>query len=78
MHSPSRISQYIVVSILENNKEDPSLFENHEHVLCLMEKFLFIAAPVGIQDVFDANGDKTEVGIYQIVQSTDSLPVLHT
>ena len=78
MHFPSRISQYIVVSIFENNKEDPSLFENHEHVLRLMEKFLFIAAPVGIHDELDANGKETEVGIYQIVQSTDSLPVLHT
>ena len=26
--------------------EDPALFENHEHVLLLMEKFLFIASPL--------------------------------
>lgn len=63
MHFLSGISQCacIVVSIFENNKEDPSLFENHDHVIRLMEKFLFIAAPVGFHDDLDADGEETEV-----------------
>ena len=38
------------VGIFEARKEDPALYENHEHVLLLMEKFLFIAAPVQFPD----------------------------
>ena len=36
---------FLPVSIFEES-EDPALFENHEHVLLLMEKFLFIASPL--------------------------------
>ena len=40
------LSLYLLVGIFEERTEDPALYENHEHVLRLMEKFLFIAAPV--------------------------------
>ena len=36
---------FVLVSIFKGT-EDPSLYENHEHVLLLMEKYLFIASPL--------------------------------
>ena len=44
---------------------DTALYENHEHVLLLMEKFLFIASPVDIsaedKERQDDQAEKQEV-----------------
>ena len=52
-----------IIAIFKEN-DDPALFENYEHVLRLMEKFLFIASPMDIASSLEDNGDtsaKTEV-----------------
>ena len=48
------------VGIFEERTDDPALYENHEHVLRLMEKFLFIAAPVQFPDEESENGGADE------------------
>ena len=51
------------VSILEKN-EDPAFFENHEHVLLLMEKYLFIASPLTqLEEKQDTGGSSEQLGI---------------
>ena len=45
-----------IVGIFEERTEDPALYKNHEHFLLLMEKFLFIAAPVQFPDEVAESG----------------------
>ena len=53
---------YLLVGIFEERTEDPALYENHEHVLKLMEKFLFIAAPVQFpENITETNNASEEV-----------------
>ena len=51
------INQSTIMAIFKENTNDPTLFENYEHVLRLMEKFLFIASPKGINSSLEDNGD---------------------
>ena len=51
------INKSTIVAILKETTHDSSLFENSEHVLRLMEKFLFIASPIDIIDDLEENRD---------------------
>ena len=55
----------MLVGIFEERTQDPALYENHEHVLRLMEKFLFIAAPVQFPgEITETNSADEEVTYY--------------
>ena len=51
------INKSTIIAIFKENTDDPALFENSEHVLRLMEKFLFIASPIDNTCSFEDNGD---------------------
>ena len=51
------INKSTIVAILKETTHDPSLFENSDHVLRLMEKFLFIASPIDITEDLEENRD---------------------
>ena len=51
------INQSTIIAIFKENTDDPALFENYEHILRLMEKFLFIASPIELTSSLEYNGD---------------------
>ena len=50
------IYQSTIVAIFKENVEDPEFFENYDHVLRLMEKFLFIVSPINVSSCLEDNG----------------------
>ena len=53
------IKHSTIVAIFKENTVDTTLFENHNLVLRLLEKFLFIASPINIAAVSEAAGGAT-------------------
>ena len=60
------IPKETILAIFKANTDNPALFENSEHVLKLMEKFLFIASPIDISEhLGDTEGaDKKTDDVY--------------
>ena len=59
-----------IVSIFKENSEDPELIDNYEHVLKLMEKFLFIVSPINLSSCLAENVDTSvEKDVEYIVPS---------
>ena len=59
---------YIFTEIIfDSNKRDRSLFDNCEHVIRLMEKFLFIAAPVTIREELASTASVGEEQVQAVV-----------
>ena len=54
------IHKTTITAIFKENADDPALVENSEHVLRLMEKFLFIASPIDNEVGLKENGDTEE------------------
>ena len=54
------IHKTTITAIFKENADDPALVENSEHVLRLMEKFLFIASPIDNEVGLNDNGDTEE------------------
>ena len=67
----------VKLSIFKENTDDPALFGNSEHVLRLMEKFLFIASPVDMIVDLDDNEvtANTETDVMYIVPSMVHKPM---
>ena len=54
------IQKTTITAVFKENADDPALVENSEHVLRLMEKFLFIASPIDNEVGLNDNGDTEE------------------
>ena len=54
------IHKTTITAIFKENADDPALVENSEHVLRLMEKFLFIASPIDNEVDINDHGDTEE------------------
>ena len=64
------INQSTIIAIFKENTDDPALFKNYEHILRLMEKFLFIASPIDIpSSLEDTGGTNTKKDVEYIVPS---------
>ena len=72
-HKLNIMSFCFTVSIFEGNKDDMSLYANHEHVIRLLEKFRFLAAPAEEKSTDGAIGGEEEVHVITI---SDFLGVL--
>ena len=54
---------FLFYNLFEGNTSEKSLFENHKHVIRLMEKFLFLAAPVRKETTNRASGGDEQVHV---------------
>ena len=64
------IHKKTIIAIFKENTNDPALFENSEHILRLMEKFLFIASPIDIRvDLKDNEYTHKDTDVVYIVPS---------